>query len=151
MKCVECEVTSDHSALDILDGHVLDVESDVVTRLSRLELLVVHLDGLDLSGHLRGGESHGHAGLEDAGLDAADGHCADSADLVHILEGKAEGKIVGALGGDDGVKHLQKDGTLSNSNNTKHSRRPKVRSCRLKQAEQRTSAAAAVCVDGSND
>jgi hypothetical protein len=40
-------VTGDVATTDLLDGDVLDVEADVVTRLALGELLVVHLDGLD--------------------------------------------------------------------------------------------------------
>jgi len=37
-------VTSNVSTTDLLDGDVLDVETDVITRVSRLKLLVVHLN-----------------------------------------------------------------------------------------------------------
>ena len=38
--------------------------------------------------------------------------CVWGADLVHILQGQAEGEVVGPLGGDDGVQRLQEDGAL---------------------------------------
>jgi len=43
-------VTANVSTTDILDGNVLDVETDVVSGKTSLELLVVHLDRLDFSG-----------------------------------------------------------------------------------------------------
>ena len=100
-------VRGDESTPEVLDGNVLDVESDVVSGDGLGEGLVVHLNGLDLSGDASGGELGDHAGLDDAGLDAADGHSADSADLVDILEGEAEGLVGGPLGGVAVVKGLQ--------------------------------------------
>ena len=43
---------------DILDGDVLEVDLDLVSGESLSEGLVVHLQGLDLSGQLDRGESH---------------------------------------------------------------------------------------------
>ena len=43
---VGCDVTT----LDVLDGHVLAIETNVVSGDGLSEGLVVHLDGLDLSG-----------------------------------------------------------------------------------------------------
>ena len=53
-------VGGDVTALDVLDGDVLDVEADVVTGFGLGEGLVVHLDGLDLSGELGWGEGNNH-------------------------------------------------------------------------------------------
>ena len=78
-------VGGDVATLDILDGHVLDVEANVVAGDSLGQGLVVHLDGLDLSGEGDGGEGDDHAGLDDAGLNTANRHCANSSNLVHIL------------------------------------------------------------------
>merc|ERR1711981_984645 len=47
---VVLRVTAHVAAADVLDRHVLDVEADVVTGETGLELLVVHLDRLDLGG-----------------------------------------------------------------------------------------------------
>merc|ERR1719264_1927246 len=49
-------VRGDIATLDILDRHVLDVEADVVAGNGLGQGLVVHLDGLDLSGEADGGE-----------------------------------------------------------------------------------------------
>merc|ERR1719415_472132 len=81
--------------LDVLDGHVLDVEANVVAGNSLWQGLVVHLDRLDLSGEADGGEGDDHAGLDHSSLDTTDGHCANATNLVNILRGLS----VGLLGG----------------------------------------------------
>jgi hypothetical protein len=100
-------VTGNVATTDLLNGDVLDVEANVVTGETLGKLLVVHLDGLDFSGDVGGSEGNDHAGLEDTSLDTADGNSSDTTDLVHILEGKTEGLVGGALGllnGVDGLK-----------------------------------------------
>jgi hypothetical protein len=100
-------VTGNVATTDLLDGDVLDVEADVVTGNTLDKLLVVHLDGLDFSGDTSGGEGDDHTGLDDTGLDTTDGNRANTANLVHILEGKAEG-LVGRTGrGVDGINGLE--------------------------------------------
>merc|ERR1712062_316087 len=71
-------VGGDVASLDVLDRHVLDVEADVVAGDSLGQRLVVHLDGLDLSGEVDRGEGDNHAGL-----------------------------VGGPAGGDDGVESLK--------------------------------------------
>lgn len=100
-------VTGDVATTDLLDGDVLDVETDVVTGETLGKLLVVHLDGLDLSGDVGGGEGDDHAGLDGTGLDTADGNSANTADLVDVLEGKTEGLVGGTLRGVNGVDGLE--------------------------------------------
>merc|ERR1711884_273842 len=78
---VRAHVTSS----DVLDGDVLDVEADVVAWHALWELLVVHLDGLDLSGYGGWGKGDNHTGLDGAGLDSADWHSSDTANLVDVL------------------------------------------------------------------
>ena len=87
--------------------HVLDVETDVVTGDTLLELLVVHLDGLDLSGDVRRRESDDHASLDDTSLDTTDGHRANTTNLVDILEGETEGLVGGTDGGLDGIDGIE--------------------------------------------
>jgi hypothetical protein len=106
-------VTSDVATTDLLDGDVLDVEADVVTRDTLNKLLVVHLDGLDFSGHTSGGEGDDHTGLDDTSLDTTDGDRANTTDLVHILEGKAEGLVGRTRWGLDGVNGLEQSLTGS--------------------------------------
>lgn len=100
-------VTGNVTTADILDGNVLHVEADVVTGDTLSKLLVVHLDGLDFSGDVGRSEGNDHTGLEDTSLDTADGHCADTTDLVDILEGKTEGLVGRTLGGLNGVDGLE--------------------------------------------
>ena len=100
-------VTSDVTTADLLDGDVLDVEADVVTRDTLLELLVVHFDGLHFSGDVGRSEGDNHARRDGTSLDTTDGHCSDTRDLVDILEGKTE-RLVGRtdrrLNGIDGLE-----------------------------------------------
>jgi hypothetical protein len=84
-------VTANVATADLLDGHVLHVETNVVTGLAGSELLVVHLDGLDFSSNVGGSEGDDHAGRDGTSLDTADRNCSNTADLVHILEGQTEG------------------------------------------------------------
>ena len=100
-------VTSNVATTDLLDGDVLDVEADVVTGETLGELLVVHLNGLDLGGDTSGGEGNDHTGLDDTSLDTADGHRANTTDLVDILEGKTEGLVGRARRRVDGVNGLE--------------------------------------------
>ena len=95
--------------------HVLDVETDVVTGDTLLELLVVHLNGLDLSGDVGRRESDDHASLDDTSLDTADGHRTDTTDLVDILEGKTEGLVGGTDWGLDGVDGVEEGLALYNT------------------------------------
>ena len=78
-------VRGDVASLDVLHGDVLDVKTYVVSGHSLGERLVVHLNGLDLSGQHVGGEGNDHAGLDDASLHTTHGHCANTSDFVDIL------------------------------------------------------------------
>ncbi len=90
-------VTADVSTTNLLDGDVLDVESDVVTWDTLDELFVVHFDGLDFSGDVGWGKGDDHTGLDDTSLNTTDRHRSDTRDLVDILEGKTE-RLVGGTG-----------------------------------------------------
>ena len=100
-------VTSDESTAQFLDGHVLDVEADVVTRDGLLKGFVVHFDGLDFSGQLAGGESDDGAGLDDTSFNTADGDCADTTDLVDVLEGQTQRLLGRAARGQDSIQSFQ--------------------------------------------
>jgi len=100
-------VTSDVATTDLLHGDVLDVEADVVTGDTLGQLLVVHLDGLDLSGDTSGSEGDDHTSLDDTGLDTTDGNRANTTDLVDILEGQTEGLVGGTGRGVDGIDGLE--------------------------------------------
>jgi hypothetical protein len=101
-------VTGNVATTNLLHGDVLDVEADVVTWKTLDKLLVVHLDGLDLSGDTSRGEGDDHAGLDDTSLDTADRNCANTTNLVHILERKTESLVGWAGRHVDGVNGLEK-------------------------------------------
>merc|ERR1719150_416555 len=97
-------VGGDVASLDVLDRHVLDVEANVVAGDSLGQRLVVHLDGLDLSGEVDRGEGDNHAGLDHSSLHTTYGHCANASNFVDILKGQPEGLVGGPAGGNDGVE-----------------------------------------------
>jgi len=100
---------------NILDRYVLDVEADVVTGVALLELLVVHLDGLDFSGHVGRSESANHAGLDDTSLDTTDGHRANATNFVDILERKTERLVGGTDGGLDSIDSIEESLALDDT------------------------------------
>merc|ERR1740130_2405954 len=100
-------VTADVATTDLLDGNVLDVESNVVARDSLWHGLVVHLNRFALGGHAGWGEGDDLTWLDNTGLDAADWDCSNATDLVNILERKAEWLVywpLWRLGGVEGVE-----------------------------------------------
>ena len=90
-------VTGNVTTANFLYGHVLDVEADVVAGNTLDKLLVVHLDGLDFGGDVGGSKGDDHTRLDDTGLDTSDRHCANTTDLVDILERETKG-LVGGTG-----------------------------------------------------
>jgi len=105
-------VSSNVTTTNVLDGNVLNVESDVVTGGGLSESGVMHLNGLDLSGDVSGSEGDDHTGLEDSSFDSSDGYRADTSDLVDILEGDTEGLVGGTLGGLNGVEGFEESWSL---------------------------------------
>jgi hypothetical protein len=105
-------VTSNITTTNVLDGDVLDVETDVVARDGLDQSSVMHLDGLDFSGDVGGGEGDDHTGLEETSLDSSDWDRANTSDLVDILEGDTEGLVDGALGGLNGVEGFEESWAL---------------------------------------
>ena len=104
---VVLRIGGDVASTDFLDGNVLDVEADIITGVALLELLVMHFDGLDFSGNVAGGEGDNHAGLDDTSLDTADGHCANTTNLVDVLERETEGLVGRTDGGLNGIDGLE--------------------------------------------
>jgi hypothetical protein len=101
-------VRADVTTTDILDGNVLDVETNVVTGNTLNELFVVHFYGLYFSRDHGRGESDDHTSLDDTSLDTTDGNSTDTTDLVDILKGKTK-RLVGGTGrGVDGINSLKK-------------------------------------------
>lgn len=85
----------------------LDVEADVVTGETLLKLLVVHFDRLHFSGDTNGSKGDNHAGLDDTSFDTADGHRANTTNLVDILERETEGLVGGTRRGLDGIDGIE--------------------------------------------
>merc|ERR1712100_215394 len=83
-------IRSDITSLDISNRETLDVETDVVTWDGLSDLLVMHLDGLDISGGSEWTEGNVHVWLDDTGLDSTDWHSSDTRDLVDILEWESQ-------------------------------------------------------------
>ncbi len=100
-------VTADVTTTDFLDGNVLDVEANVISWNTLDKLLVVHLNGLNLSGDTSWGEGDDHTGLDDTGLNTTDWHRANTANLVNILEWKTEWLIGWAGRWVDGINGLE--------------------------------------------
>merc|ERR1719337_12970 len=103
-------VGGDIASLDVLNGEVLNVETNVITGEGGLDLLVMHLDGLDLSGDVHGAEGDDHTGTEGTSLDTTDGYCSDTTNLVDILEGKTEGLVGRSLGGSESIEAAEEGG-----------------------------------------
>ena len=78
-------VGSDVTSLKILDGQVLNVETNVITWLGFGEGLVMHFDGFALSSDVHWGEGDDHAWLDDTGLNSADWNSSNTTDLVDVL------------------------------------------------------------------
>mmetsp|Transcript_278 Transcript_278/g.324 ORF Transcript_278/g.324 Transcript_278/m.324 type:complete len:350 (+) Transcript_278:415-1464(+) len=105
-------VTSDVSTTDILDGNILDIEANIVSRYSLGERFMMHLNRLDLSGDTTWSESHNHTRLQDTSLNTADWHGTDTRDLVDILQWHAKWLVNWALWRLDGIESLKEGRSL---------------------------------------
>jgi hypothetical protein len=105
-------VTANVTTLDVLNGNVLDVESDVVTREGGFHGFVVHFDGLDFGSHVDRGEGDDHTRLDRTSLNTADRDSADTTDLVHILKRKTERLVDRAGRRLDGIEGFDEDRAL---------------------------------------
>lgn len=99
-------VGSNMSTTDILDGDVLDIESNVVTWNSLFEGFVMHLDGFDFGGDTVWCESGDTSWLEHTSLDTSYWDCSNTADLVDVLEWETEWLGNWSLWCADGIKSL---------------------------------------------
>ncbi len=97
------------AATNFLNRDVLDVEADIVSWLSFLHVLVMHLDGLNFSAYTVGGKGNNHSWPDNTGLNTAEWHCTDSRDLVDVLEWEAEWLVDWALRWDEGIESVDKD------------------------------------------
>eukprot|EP00736_Rhodelphis_marinus_P002134 Rmarinus@m.12839 len=105
-------VTAHVTTADVLDGNVLDVETNVVTGDGLSESFVMHLHGLDLSGDASGGEGNNLTGLQHTSLHTTDGYRTDTTDLVDVLERETEGLVDRASGRLGLVESLEESGPL---------------------------------------
>ena len=76
---------------------------------------MVHLDGLDFSGHTDGSEGDDHAGLDDTSFHTADGHRANTTNLVDILKRETEGLVGGTNRGLDRIDRIKESLALDNT------------------------------------
>lgn len=88
-------------------NYALDVETDVVTRVTCLKLFVVHFDGLHFSGHVGRSEGDNHASFDGTSLDTTDRYCSNTTDFVNVLEGKSEGLIGRTNGRFDSIDSIK--------------------------------------------
>ena len=75
---------------------------------------MVHLNGLYFGGQLSRSKSDDHAGFDDTSLNTANRHCANTADLVDVLQRKAKGLVSRARRRDNSVQSFQESFTLDN-------------------------------------
>merc|ERR1711977_51307 len=78
-------IGSNVTSLDILDRETLNIETNIVTGNSFSNLLVMHLDGLALSGSTVRSEADVHSWLDDTSFNSTDWDSSDTRDLVDIL------------------------------------------------------------------
>jgi hypothetical protein len=105
-------ITADVTTVNILDSNVLDVETNVITRKSLRNGLVVHFNRLDFSAHTNRGEDNSHTGLKDTSLNTTNGYCTNTANLVDILKRKTKRLIRRSLGRMNSIESLNKSGSL---------------------------------------
>mmetsp|Transcript_23261 Transcript_23261/g.35704 ORF Transcript_23261/g.35704 Transcript_23261/m.35704 type:complete len:200 (-) Transcript_23261:469-1068(-) len=90
---VRCNVT----AAKILDGNILHIESNVVSRYSLREGFVMHLDRLDFGVDSCWGKVCYNARLDYTGFDTSNRNGSNTSNLVHILKWKTKCLIGWAL------------------------------------------------------
>jgi hypothetical protein len=78
-------VTGNISSFNFFNRNIFDIETDVVTWDGFSQLFVMHFNGFNICGLIRGGEVDGHTGFEDSGFDSSDGDSSDTTDFVDIL------------------------------------------------------------------
>merc|ERR1719213_187958 len=71
------EFGGDVSTSNILDGDVLDVETNVVTWSGFWKRFVVHLNGLDFSGDVDWSEGDDHTWFDETSFDTTDWDCSN--------------------------------------------------------------------------
>ena len=105
-------IGSDESTSKILDGHVLHVETDVVSRHGLGKRFVVHFHRFDFRNKTCGRELSMNTRFDNTRFDTADGNSSDTTNLVYVLKGKSERLLGWTLGRLDTVKSLEQVGAL---------------------------------------
>mmetsp|Transcript_2520 Transcript_2520/g.9506 ORF Transcript_2520/g.9506 Transcript_2520/m.9506 type:complete len:484 (+) Transcript_2520:83-1534(+) len=96
------------SSLYLLHGNVSYVETNIVSRNSLWNRLVMHLNGFNLRDNLGWCEVNLHTWFDDTGLNTSNWNCSDTSNLVHILEWKTEWFSSRSLRRNNVVQGLQK-------------------------------------------
>ncbi|KAG6551047.1 hypothetical protein Mapa_007280 [Marchantia paleacea] len=112
LRRVVLRVRGHESSLQLLRRYILHVEPHIVTGLSLLHSLVVHLDGHHLRSQSGGGEAHRHSRLEHSSLHSPHRDSSDASDLVHILEWQPQRLVSWPLRLSQIVQSLQKSRSL---------------------------------------
>ncbi|KAF4524402.1 hypothetical protein B566_EDAN009318 [Ephemera danica] len=94
---VVLRVSADVATAQLLDGHILDIEANIVSGHSLL---------LNFSGEVDRGEGDNHARFHHTSLHTAHGHRSNTTDLVYVLQGETQGLLGRSAGRKDGIKGL---------------------------------------------
>ncbi len=86
------------SSSHILNGDSFNIEPNVISRLGLFEFFMMHFDGFDFSGDIRGREFDNHSFFQNSGLDSSDGNSSDSRDLIDILKRKSQWFVIRSFG-----------------------------------------------------
>ena len=100
-------VAADVTTANFLDGNALDIEANVVTRLTLGKLFVVHFDGPDLSSYTSRCKGNNHARLDDSGLDTTNWYSTYTTDLVYVLKRKTKRFVRRTGWGINGIDSLK--------------------------------------------
>jgi len=100
-------IRGDVTSLDVSDGESLDVETNVVPWNSFGDLLVMHLDGLDIGDGTEWTEADIHVWLDDTSFDSTDWDSSNTRDLVDILKWESQWLKYWSLWWLDGIKGLK--------------------------------------------
>merc|ERR1711964_570358 len=91
-------VRGNHTTLDVLDGNVLDIESNIVSWDSNFNGSVMHFNRFYFSGHSSWRECESHTSLDGSGLNTSHWNSSNTTNLVHILRGSRRGLSIGRSG-----------------------------------------------------
>lgn len=81
------------SSFNIFYSNTFNIESNVKSWFSFLELFVMDFDGFNISFDSRWSESNIHTNSKNSSFNSSDRYSSDSRNLVDILKGKSEGFV----------------------------------------------------------